>query len=388
MASETVTVLHKGFAPITPTAATTAAVEVAPSVTFSPVADFAALGTRWRNLETRAQASFFQSWTWVGCLARNRYPDPMLLCAQIAGPDGPRDVALALFNRQTTRFAPQTLYLSETGQAAFDAMYVEHSGFLIAAGYEYLLDACLRAVTGDRVILSGVDANMLRAAQHSGRELRVLQSMPSPFIDLTRLPPGEQAYLAQLSANTRYQLRRSTRLYEAQGALCVTRATTVAQANAMLDELGELHQATWEARGLPGAFANPMFRRFHRELIARGLPRGEIELLRVSAGAAQIGCLYNFRFQNQVMNYQGGFAYERASPHQKPGLTTHHQAIELARAEGTLRYDFLAGEDRYKTSLANDQMLLHWLDLVPRWSRRGIATRLLRWMRPDKWRVT
>ena len=53
------------------------------AVTLSPVADWAALGERWRELESRADVSFFQTWTWIGCLAPERYDDPVLLEAGV-----------------------------------------------------------------------------------------------------------------------------------------------------------------------------------------------------------------------------------------------------------------------------------------------------------------
>ena len=69
------------------------------NIALVPVTDFAALGDRWRALEAQADCSFFQSWTWTGCLAEERFPDPVLLEARQDG----ETVALALFNRR--RFA-------------------------------------------------------------------------------------------------------------------------------------------------------------------------------------------------------------------------------------------------------------------------------------------
>ena len=155
---------------------------------------------------------------------------------------------------------------------------------------------------------------------------------------------------------------------------------------AWLDALAALHQATWTGRGQPGAFANPAFRHFHRALLARAMPRGEADLLRIAAGARVIGYLYNFRHRGRALAYQSGFDYPDAGPHAKPGLTCHHTAIELARREGMDAYDFLAGGDRYKASLANAATTLHWLDMAPRWLPRGLAYRAmaaLRGRQPD-----
>jgi len=349
----------------------------APSFSLTRVTDLAALALRWRAFEATADVSFFQSWSWVGCLAAERYSTPMLFCAQIGG----RDVALALLNHRPTRLAANTLLLNETGDRPFDAMFVEHNGVLCARGHENLRAACLGfllrpglwpALTS-RLVLSGVSDAERAAAAQVDAQLRTTNSEPAPFVDLRSLPTGTDGYLASLSANARYQLRRSNRRYAECGAVQIDCADTPDAAMAMLDALGVLHQATWTARGKPGVFANPVFRRFHQALITQALPRGEIAMLRLRAGDQLIGYLYNFRHRGQMLSYQSGLVYPPGDSHRKPGLTAHHHAIEWARAEGLQRYDFLAGPDRYKASLANAVQILHWLDLVPRWSPRGVA---------------
>lgn len=54
-------------------------------IALSSVTDWAEPGKRWRELEARANCSFFQSWTWTGCLAEERFPDPVLLQAEREG---------------------------------------------------------------------------------------------------------------------------------------------------------------------------------------------------------------------------------------------------------------------------------------------------------------
>ena len=345
---------------------------ISPALSFSHVTDLWALEQRWRALEAKAAPSFFQSWSWIGCLATERFANPRLLAAQVDG----QDVALALFNQGHSRLSPVTLWLGESGIPALDAMYVEHNGVLAANGYGECLADCLATALrhASRLVLSGVDDTQLRAARATDGVARLMKSQPAPFVDLTKLPPD--GYLASLSANTRYQLRRAAKRTATRGELVLHRAHTPSDAMAVLDDLARLHQSTWTARGKPGAFANPEFHRFHETLIASALPRGEIDLLRITAGATLIGCLYNFRHRGHVLAYQSGFDHQAADTHEKPGLLCHHLAIKAAQADGMTRYDFLAGDDRYKASLASDATTLHWLDLTPRWSLRGIATRL------------
>jgi CelD/BcsL family acetyltransferase involved in cellulose biosynthesis len=338
-------------------------------ISISRTPDLDGLGQRWRAVEAEAEtsATIFRSWTWVGADAATRYTDPFLIEAN----DGDRTVGLALFNR--TRGLPPRLHLSESGNPDIDRVFIEHNGPLLARDAPPgTLAAMLRPLRGRAATLSGIDTRTLDAASDAGLAPRVAQTRIAPVADLRRGP-----FLDGLSANTRQQLRRSARLFEqAAGApLSIALARDVSTATEWLDALAGLHQRTWQARGKPGAFADASFVRFHRALIAAGLPRGQVEMLRISAGDTVIGYLYNLRSGNRVHAYQSGFAYGD-DPRRKPGLTCHHVAIERAQAEGVAVYDFLAGDDRYKQSLANDAAPLHWVTIDPIWSPVALARRV------------
>ena len=337
-------------------------------ITLSENVDFAQLGEMWRDLEPRADGSFFQSWAWVGCLAEERYPDAVLLQASARGVP----VLLGLFNRRRRRLHRSVLLLHESGVPGNDAVFIEHNGFLCARDCpETLIEECLNrvlqqrcgAAPTSRIVLSGVDHRYAKLATRSGYRVLRQASVADPFVDLHGLRQQGVDFLGQLSRNTRYQLQRSVRHYRARGALSIRRAGSVAEACDFLDRLAVLHQIYWLGRRRPGAFANRQFTRFHRCLIERAHPSGAIDLLQIAAGEEVVGYLYNFRHRGDVYAYQSGFNYTAADPHQKPGLTCHHLAIEHYLAEGADRYDFLAGADRYKTSLANAAGELHWLEL-------------------------
>jgi len=169
-------------------------------------------------------------------------------------------------------------------------------------------------------------------------------------VELAAVRAGGRPYLDGLSANTRQQLRRAMRGYEARGPLRLTVAATAAEALAWFERLATLHQATWTGRGREGAFAYPFFARFHRALIERHHAAGLVELAKVTAGEGEVGYLYNFLWRGRVLSYQSGFAYE-ADARLKPGLVSHALCIERHLAAGAAAYDFLAGDARYKTSL-------------------------------------
>lgn len=337
-------------------------------VRVSGVDDFEALGRRWRDLEQRAACSFFQSWTWFGCLAAERFADPVLVEATDHG----RSVALALFNRVRRRFGPSLLYLGESGRAELDCPHIEQNGVLAEAGrVEELTVACLRAVASrHRLFLSGINGQTFAAVRQAADLLSIGRTQASPCVDLGHLRRTGGDYLAGRSANTRQQIRRSDRFYGQFGAVATECADTVPSALSMLDEMERLHQATWTARGQPGSFAAPFFRRFHEALITEAVPKREVTLLRISSGRTTIGVLYNISFRRRMCAYQGGFDYREDQGQAKPGLTCHHAAIRYALAQGFDVYDFLAGGDRYKCSLSDHAHPQYWVEAGPVWSPR------------------
>ncbi|WP_376087643.1 GNAT family N-acetyltransferase [Roseomonas sp. CCTCC AB2023176] len=339
----------------------------------SAVASFVQLGREWQELERRAEPSFFQTWTWVGCLAEERFPDPVLIRAS----DGGVTVGLALLNRRRGR-----LWLGESGDPALDAPFVEHNGPLVVRGRAdveaALLSAAWRVRGAARLVLSGVRSDLLRA---TGGVAWRHQVRAAPFVDLAGLRSRGGDWLETRSANTRAQIRRSRRFYEGRyGPVSLTRPATEGEALRFLRALIELHGVTWRRRGREGAFATGFLRRFHENLVIRAGCAGQLDLQRHAAGDQVIGYLYNFRQGRRLLSYQSGFLRDWEDGPAKPGLTCHEAAIRDGIVSGLEVYDFLAGDQRYKKSLAAGLDYLHWFEIVP---RRSISAFMRMFMRID-----
>jgi CelD/BcsL family acetyltransferase involved in cellulose biosynthesis len=333
----------------------------------SPFAGFDALGAEWVGLEARADPSFFQTWTWVGCLAPERYPAPVLLRAERDG----MLVGLALFNRRRG-----ILHLAESGDPALDRPFIEHNGPLAtdAEAAAALLLAAWK-VSGIRgLALGGVPPSVLAMA---GQTVVRRLDRQAPALDLGPLRAAGTDILALVSANARQQIRRAMRHYGGEDALAVS-AAGPAELGPWLEEAITLNEATWRRRGQPGAFATEYLRRFHRSLMEHALARGELDLLRVASAGRIVGMLYNFRFRGVVYAYQSALRDDGGHPHAKPGLVCHTLAIRRAVEFSDTTYDFLAGDQRYKRSFARDERTLCWAELAPTWSVRGLLSRLWR----------
>jgi CelD/BcsL family acetyltransferase involved in cellulose biosynthesis len=340
-----------------------------PAIDIRPVDDFSAVASLWRDLERRADGSFFQSWAWTGCLAEERFDDPWLLSAR---DDRGAALALALFNRGPRRGfrRVRSFLLGESGAPARDSIFIEHNGLLLdRAAPDGLARSCwdaLAAVSpGAAWVLSGVSTPIL-ADLPAGRIPRERVRRPAPFLDFTALARPDAPVLDQLSANLRQQLRRTLRAWSAIGPLTCEIAGAMDQADSFLDGLKSLHQRYWTRRGKPGAFAEPFFERFHRALRRRAGPGQSVDLMRISAGGRIVGYLYNLVHQGTVAAYQSGFDFAEDADHLRPGLVSHLLAIEHYRRAGMNRYDFLGGEARYKRGFSNRATELLWLDVRPK----------------------
>ena len=75
-----------------------------------------------------------------------------------------------------------------------------------------------------------------------------------------------------------------------------------------------------------------------------------------------IGYLYNLIYRRQVYSYQSGFLFED-DPKLKPGLVSHCLCIEMHEREGNAVYDFMAGENRYKSNLGSPGPDMHYVVL-------------------------
>jgi CelD/BcsL family acetyltransferase involved in cellulose biosynthesis len=339
-----------------------------PDITFAPVTDPASLGQRWRALEAQASCGFFRGWSYLGTLLPH-FSAPHLLAIRQDG----RDLALGLFNR--TR---RGLFLHETGEPLWDRLYVEHNGLLLHPdGTPHLAAALAAASAYGAVALSGIDTPHHAAATQAGT-LQTRKTHVAPALDLAALATAGAPHLDTLSANARAQIRRAMRLYGPD--LVLQDAATLEDAQAFFRRLVTLHQASWTARGEPGAFASPAIIDFHGALIATGFPRGEVALLRIHAAGQDIGILYQFQHGGDMLAYQSGFA-PVGDARLKPGLVCHSLAIAHAQRTGMSTYDFLAGAQRYKTTLApGGGQTLHWVTLHRPGSVKARLHAMRRWV--------
>jgi CelD/BcsL family acetyltransferase involved in cellulose biosynthesis len=314
------------------------------AVALETAPDAAALEPQWQALEARADAAFFLSWAWIGPWLNLIPLDRRTLLVRAVAAGETVGLGIAVI-------AQGEAFLHETGDPGLDNLTIERNGFLVDRRFaesapQAMLAALLAGSPRCRRLRLAATASPLEAPP--GFVLRILKRQKSFALEL-----GAEDFATRLSSNTRAQLRRTVRDFEVLGPLAITAAREPEEAAGFFAELEILHRRYWESRGRRHAFAHPAFAAFHSALIATRCGKGA-ELLRISAGEAVVGYLYNLKYRGRVLAYQSGFDYALL-PEGRPGMLCHALAIRRAQQEGARVYDFLAGDNQLKRQLSTEE---------------------------------
>lgn len=337
-------------------------------IKMATIAEWPALRTEWERLHASCEApTFFLSPLWMDAWLSTFGADlnPIFACYVVEG----NLQGIVLFNRQREAKGPfriKELFLNTAGESAGSPV-LEHNVLLCDAkkrnAFARLLGQHINNQGWDKFLLHGIrKPDYCAISDVCGPPIQD-NWRASPYIDLQTIRDNRNSFLDSLSSNSRQKIRRSIRLYEAQGQIDIEYAPTVETAQSFLDELVQLHQASWNRRGKPGAFASDKFRSFHMHIIKAGSPKSDYQLVRIRAGSDTIGVIYNLVHDKHISYYQSGFCYQ-SDNRMKPGLACHALVIQDALEAGYREYDFLAtaGDgSQYKSSLSNAERQLGWI---------------------------
>ena len=335
--------------------------------------DVPALRQLWTDLEHRAEISFYLSWFWIGAWIDEAGPPDHVLVGRAGG----EVVCLGLLRRSVQRrhrfVKSRTLCLHETGDPDQDVILIEYNGFLTDRRFGRLGPEAVAFLRENQAALGGFDELQLGgvveadhdALRDAGCNTHVVTRKTSAFVDLAAVRASGGDYLATISSNTRYQIRRALKIYEGRGPISLQPARTTEEALRFFDELGVLHEDAWIQRGEGGAWRFPFLVAFHRRVIENAFPKGGIEIVRISCGDKPIGYIHCLVRGGWLGSYLSGFAYE-ADNKVKPGLVCFYLYIEEKLKSDAEALDFLAGDHRYKTSLGQPGPNMYWFRVQER----------------------
>lgn len=371
-------------------------------VVVTSVAQTPELESLWCGLQERAAASLFLSWSWIGCWLAGLPPQLDVKVVRAERHNVVVGLALlvvAPLRRLRVPFG-KAAHINSTGLLQYDGIAIEHNGLLLDQAHAQGVQAAMLRFLCDEqrewrsLRLPGLTHHQALAA-HALPPGVVMEALERPcaLVQLQPVRDRDGDYLGLLGTRRRAHIRRSMRACAEWGPLRLTQAQDAATATAYFDSLLQLHRARCASLGRGSAFDTPFAREFHGRLIAHGLPRGEVQLVRVQAGEHDVGYLYSFVHRGRVSFYQSGFDYSRVDHKFSPGLVTVALTIEHNARLGHDCFDFLAGDAQYKQTLATHSEPMYWVDLhrdgavhraenaVRAAGRRGRAWLRRRWAR-------
>lgn len=319
------------------------------------------LAREWKTLQSRANDNVFLSWLWIGTWLDTLVDDFVLIEARLDN----QIVGLGILIGQSRQLLGQHIgdkfHLHRTGCPMRDQMWIEYNDFLLDAEHE----ADTRQAMLERLYYWLYPNDILVVGASHGRPFNALSELgmvrnknwdtTTYSLDLTEIRNSGKQFLATLSKNTRYQIRRSERRYRELGEMRFDQAKTLEHAQAMFDAASPFHLARWGNGRMGSGFNNPYFLDFHDTLIARGIASGEVELFELSINGETEAIIYNLKHGNRVYFYLCAINYHRDSNQFKPGLLCHYFLIEQALKEGVDVYDFMGGTARYKSTFSSHQ---------------------------------
>lgn len=341
----------------------------------STIEDFQALHLEWNELlERSGKENVFLAFEWIFTWWKHWGAGRKL--AIIAVRDRMRRlVALAPFSidRLFGKVGPRRLSFLADKHVGSD-----HLSIVIEPGWEKeVIDAIVRTLKQhggwDYIHLADLEDGpalelLLDRLEKSGMTSEKSRASVCHHIPLAG---GFDEYLSQVGANLRYNFRRRSRALERAGKFefkCVVNPEEQARC---FPELLRLHKMRFEGR-LDSALLKPGVPEFHAEALAALASRGLTRLFLLQVDSEPVAALYGFLVGRQFQYYQSGM-HPAWSKH-SVGLVMMGKVIDYAISAGCKDFDFLRGDESYKTDWARHS---RWMAEVFVFDRRA-GSRLAR----------
>lgn len=211
------------------------------------------------------------------------------------------------------------------------------------------------------------------AAVGRGSTRTRIRTTPLPYLDLSDL--SWEGYLATRSGNFRSQLGRRRRGLERDHDVVFHRVTDDAEVRGGVDTLFRLHESRWEGRG-SSSLAATRRQAFLADFAALALEAGWLRLLFLNVDGTPVAGWYGWRVGERFAYYQAGL--DPAYAAHSAGFVLLGRTLEEAFAEGAGEYDFLRGDEGYKSRFTGTARQASTWVVAPRLHPvRGVLSALL-----------
>ena len=202
----------------------------------------------------------------------------------------------------------------------------------------------------DRLELPAVDVGDLGIDQLA-EELETRECMIARYKAgntwIVDLPKTWDEYEASMTTNNRRLVRRVDKRLIQSGNAKWHVATCADDFEPVWKNFVELHQRRRKHLGEPGCFASVPFHDFHHEVAQLLLASGQLRMSWVDLDGSPLAAEYQFVGGQSNYSYQSGVDPDRMNV--SPGHLANIYAIRRAIDEGRRYFDFMRGDEGYKT---------------------------------------
>lgn len=199
------------------------------------------------------------------------------------------------------------------------------------------------------------------------------------------LPGDWESYTAALSKSRRSGVRKLEKRYFQTGRAVLRTAEDGQDVARGLQILRELHQKRRKSLGDPGCFASQRFSDFLHLVAPRLHALGRLRLRWIELDGQPVATEFDVLSGETAYYYQSGMDPDAAQ--HKPGWLMQMSALRQAIEAGLGRFDFLRGDEPYKSSWGAERIGLDEIRIVAR--RRSACIRHRVWaagVRARQWR--
>jgi len=190
---------------------------------------------------------------------------------------------------------------------------------------------------------SRIAALILDAAPEIGLEARTKGCATCPYI---LLPGSWEEFLAGLSKNTRYNVKRRIRNLERDFIVKFHLWNEQETVPAAMERLALLHTNRWAERGTSRSFVSDEYCSFHQSVASDFAKKEWLHLSCLELNGEIVGMYYDYLYNDKVFYYQAGF--DPAFSKYSPGLVLRAYVIRKGIEDGVREIDLLKGAYNFK----------------------------------------
>jgi hypothetical protein len=204
-----------------------------------------------------------------------------------------------------------------------------------------------------------------------GLKSDISQNSVSPYISISG---SFEEFMCGVDGNIRNAIIRKQKKLNAQGfKYSLYEYNEISQG---LRDLFHLHELRAKSKNIKSSFTGQKLFDFHSDLLMRTDGEGKPWLRFIENNGKVISAFYGFSFGDRLFYYQIGFdpEWEQYSP----GTILMYEVIKEAFSKGYREFDFLRGNEAYKTSWTKIQRPLYSISIYNKTLRADVYRNISR----------